>query len=465
MVKLKNSLKLISIFPVLLLIINISLGAYVLESATIGGSCSIGETCNNANLIQNTCCICANAAFNEPVEDGVLLIPNVRCYDEGESEAVSWAEGTKGYVYDSCCTGFLCGLAGLQSYVTYYDPDDDRWVRCNGPIEEGYYAKTRTNLKMPLWVDACGDPPNFPAGDGKCEYACGANLMCDEESEGWYCEVANPGVMVNCTDCDYGRYCKSGASGCSMTASLECDYKLPGDPCTVIGPPSYEGICNGECQCEIDCPECYENCDTSDPDCETNICTNESHCGGCGQSCSAGGTHINNSGECTNGWCTCDSSYYRYGACTPESQYSYVPPDCTDNSIWNTCLTPYSSTFDGAAIVPYSGSGSASAFCGAHGVDYVAKKQFYQNDNDEWIPEYLIYNCNFNSPTNQDFSMRAGESYIVYPKISVAGSTGAFSIDLYPGENLISWSSGTNLPVDEIEDHLTTIRSYEICGQ
>jgi len=82
-----------------------------------------------------------------------------------------------------------------------WDYSESQCIQCSGKIESKYLGNTTE-----IYNNPCENPP---AGNGKCESACGANTACDEVSDGNQCTVGKYCEAL-------GRNCLSGdtCSGC-----------------------------------------------------------------------------------------------------------------------------------------------------------------------------------------------------------------------------------------------------------
>lgn len=142
--------------------------------------------------------------------------------------------------------------------------DGPACIQCSGEIENRILGNT-TSVG-----DVCND--NFPAGDGQCESACGADDECDEESSFAYvpgciaCSGLDSGTHCRgfCSSgCQYSKVCQTacgaeaacggstpGTSCAGGTCNDSCECIVPG--CTISGIPYDDGECNGKCQyCDI----------------------------------------------------------------------------------------------------------------------------------------------------------------------------------------------------------------------
>lgn len=316
----------------------------------------------------------------------------------------------------------------------------------------GLYVENSHNCN--IWGN-----PIYPGS--VCSSACGADPLCDERQMGDECTAE--GALINCTSCKFaGKYCLDTCGG-----ATECNYKRPGLSCErQVGDITVKGYCSNQCTCEIECPPGWANCGGDPNECETEILNDPNNCGGCGNSCSSGGTNINNSlNECVNGWCTCNSNWYRYGACTPTSQYSFNPPFCVDGSVWNSCKTQQV-PFEGFSLHAGGSSRNANHLC-TGSTQYVAKREFYYDSIEEkMIPRYTFYSCSGIQPYTISFALEPGKSYLVYPARSPTNYyASSFTTYLYPGWNFIGWPFTTTSDITStIDTHLEGGFEY-ICNE
>ena len=121
----------------------------------------------------------------------------------------------------------------------HWDASQSKCVECSGKKENRILGNT-TSVG-----DVCND--NFPAGDGKCESACGANSACDEKSSFAYvagciaCSSQDSGTHCQgfcSSDCQYSKVCQVACG-----AAAACGGSTPGASCGV------GGTCDDSCQC------------------------------------------------------------------------------------------------------------------------------------------------------------------------------------------------------------------------
>ena len=130
--------------------------------------------------------------------------------------------GKDGKWHLSGCDYYECDKTGK------WDASQSQCVTCSGKVENLIIGNTSQ-------VNAVCD--TLPAGNGKCESACGANTACDEVSDGNQCTVGKYCEAL-------GRNCQSGdkCSGCVCTAPSGC---------TIGGTNYAHGQCNPANKCQI----------------------------------------------------------------------------------------------------------------------------------------------------------------------------------------------------------------------
>lgn len=327
---------------------------------------------------------------------------------------------------------------------------------------------------------AC-DPNPLPADACECNSPSGGDCKC-YKTHGGVCFITGEtccyGTLIDTTDDVYN--CGQCGKDCTANHDGKVNCKN-GKCCAPTGQICYKDsdCCDDKCnEGRCGCPTCKADCNPipSPNDCETDICTDPNNCGGCNQVCSsaAPGNHIDTANpECINGWCTCQADWMRYGACKPSQQYSFSPPECVDNSIWNTCNSQ-DTVFQGFRLWGYySGSGRtrASDLC-IGGVNYVAKREVYFDVNEgKNVSKYVIYSCDPDSSFRTNFRLLQGGAYLVYPDVGglPIGRSPAdkFKVQFTEGINFLGWP-GSNLDITvqkAINRNLTEGRSYWICAQ
>jgi len=194
-----------------------------------------------------------------------------------------------------------------------WDYSDSQCVECLGEKENRILGNTSSV------GDVCND--NFPAGDGQCESACGADDGCDEFS---------PGQQGNCSSsqrCDSNCQCVtvcecSTSSDCVPLAYCSGDY-LKDDSCTDGCNCSGSYDCNESNRCDEgsgDDAKKYRDyyCSTIGNDhCDYNLICKENDCG----------AECDSDSDCPSG-STCQSDCTCSGVC--DGDIDVYPEDDTE---------------------------------------------------------------------------------------------------------------------------------------
>ncbi|WP_437546453.1 hypothetical protein WME97_42335 [Sorangium sp. So ce367] len=175
----------------------------------------------------------------------------------------------------------------------------------------------------------CGET-TCPAGRGDCngdpEDSCEVNLAADPENCGTcggLCTVANGTGKCTATGCAIGS-CEPGFADCDGRYDNGCETSTDtslshcgacGETCTIAGgTPKCEG---GDCKVRT-CNSGMGDCDGNpDNGCETNVNSNQTHCGACA---AAGGVNCNTiyanaTATCQGGACSFAGCKADYGNC------------------------------------------------------------------------------------------------------------------------------------------------------
>jgi len=192
----------------------------------------------------------------------------------------------------------------------HWDASQSKCVECSGKTENRILGNTSSV------GDVCND--NFPAGDGKCESACGASSACDEFS---------PGQQGNCPSgqkCNNSCQCETSAQTCSAACTSAgydnglCFYGSTS--CSAQGYPySYNQYCHHNCSLKSG-TSCDGTCLCFDTDSNKPTCTYYSS----GSTC-----YYNGFTTCTNsGWSSC--SYSTCSLCSGKKTYDCTASGCSN---------------------------------------------------------------------------------------------------------------------------------------
>ncbi|WP_438033512.1 hypothetical protein [Sorangium sp. So ce204] len=222
---------------------------------------------------------------------------------------------------------------------------DTGFTDCNGQVDDGCErATTRDVLHCggcgiacvpeaggrPWCRDGVCGETICPAGRGDCngdpEDSCEVNLAADPENCGTcggLCTVANGTGKCTATGCAIGS-CEPGFADCDGSYDNGCETSTDtslshcgacGETCTIAGgTPKCEG---GDCKVRT-CNSGMGDCDGNpDNGCETNVNSNQTHCGACA---AAGGVNCNTiyanaTATCQTGACSFVGCKADYGNC------------------------------------------------------------------------------------------------------------------------------------------------------
>ncbi|MEZ4394965.1 MAG: hypothetical protein R3A48_28140 [Polyangiales bacterium] len=195
-------------------------------------------------------------------------------------------DGTPGCGVRSRAAGTLAAGAALHAvYVDGYNGGNGAY---SVAISFGACATGQN-----LCSTACRDLQSDPTNCGNCGTACAMGQTCS----GGVCR----------TDCPTGQTNCSGA--CVNTATNIANCGACGRACTTTnGTPSCVASACGVASCNAG----YGNCDSNAANgCETNTGTSVTNCGACGRACSA----ANGTASCTAGSCGVAACNTGYGNC------------------------------------------------------------------------------------------------------------------------------------------------------
>lgn len=178
------------------------------------------------------------------------------------------------------------------------------------------------------WADCNGDP-----SDG-----CEQDIAADPNHCGsctTVCSTANGLPACQSGSCSIG--CKSGFGNCDGKVGNGCEIDLNTDAkhcgkcSTVCSTNNASSICSGG-KCQLSCKADFDDCDGNTGNgCETDLKSDNQHCGNCSTSCSGGKT-------CQDKSCKCGASEVDYNGtcCTPETDASACGNKC-NTSVTNNC--------------------------------------------------------------------------------------------------------------------------------
>jgi hypothetical protein len=236
--------------------------------------------------------VCENENGTTRCEDGECAPRCATGFDDCDGDPSNGCETDLGSSLSNCggC-GELCrpeNATGSCEDGVCKAACEDGFEDCDGAVENG----CESDLLSP---ETCGD----------CSTRCsdtGGTAICNEDGS---CDI----------ECDEGRQdCVNGAiDGC------ETDINISVKNCGRCGEVCPDSVGDPECSggvCGISsCAAPNRECDPENPTrCETNILTNEDHCGGCGELCRPNEA----TGVCTNGVCTIDSCTEGFADCDGE---------------------------------------------------------------------------------------------------------------------------------------------------
>ncbi|MBI5537560.1 MAG: hypothetical protein HY898_32860 [Deltaproteobacteria bacterium] len=267
-----------------------------------GGTCSIACNPNFANCDNNVDTGCEADLKNDEQHCGNCT---TICSSSGGTPS---------------CNNGTCGITCASGYGD-----------CDGNTVNGCETNINTNLSHcggcgHVCSNANGNPScnggacgiTCTAGFGNCDgnvaNGCEINLNTDPIHCGTCAKICNgTNGTPGCASGACTIACATGFANCDGSADNGCEVNLKTDPqhCN-----SCSTVCNGTngtatCTngaCGINCNPGYGNCDGNlGNGCETNINSNTSHCGGCGNACST----VNGSPACASGSCsiTCNAGF------------------------------------------------------------------------------------------------------------------------------------------------------------
>jgi hypothetical protein len=234
-------------------------------------------------------------------------------------------------IFDDCCRGILCLTDKCVEKSGKWDQSEDMCVVCSGALQQNVIADTTqkcmhvenyelcTNEEW-TFLDCAYEDVNT------CESGCGADSVCDEFGPGCKFPLdcsAGYSTRVDCCD----DYCNFYDDTCDVTCGsiIECDGKLPRDPCYRISDGKL-GRCSDDCLfCLLETMPCNGLCELGfedqDPDC---VCIDNNGC--CGLGCDH-----NTDNDCNITECIEDDPFLNLVSLDGKS--SYDPGNTSDRGI------------------------------------------------------------------------------------------------------------------------------------
>ncbi len=221
-----------------------------------------------------------------------------------------------------CATDADCGSVACDASKCAQLTCDTTTHQCKGCTSDADCAAgTECDPTTAECVPGCGTSTTCPTGWKCCAQIC-SNPYSDPINCG-YCSNACPAsnATAQCLNGTCGiAKCNAGYADCDKQNSNGCEVNLTADssncggcgtactstqvckPAGTSGTSATTGVCG-----EASCTGAWANCDTTNPDCETNTDSNVQHCGSCAVACStANGTPSCNAGVCT---ISCNSGF------------------------------------------------------------------------------------------------------------------------------------------------------------
>ncbi|MBK8257047.1 MAG: DNRLRE domain-containing protein [Polyangiaceae bacterium] len=284
-----------------------------------GVVCATGQN-GSASCVSGACQFTCDAGYDNCDADGsngcetALLTSVDHC--GGCGQPCSVANGT------AACSGGICGIDTCNAGYADCDLND-----ANGCESE----LSSDNNNCGTCGLACGNLPNA-AGvcqTGACAYTCNAGWGdCDGNVVNG-CETAG-GCNLTCNagtaDCD-----GIAANGCETGTATQGNCGGCGITCG--GAPNAGGICAAG-SCAFVCNAGFGDCDgVASNGCEVNLTASTSHCGTCGNTCTA----TNAQAVCNSGTCAVGACFGGYGNCDGNSANGCETDTSSDESNCGGC--------------------------------------------------------------------------------------------------------------------------------
>jgi len=332
------------------------------------GSCSNACDADKANLCEGGLCACGDS--------GGTCAESESCCEEGDGLPLGCTrtdEGVRtgaGILRCGGCSAPLCTDPGGAGHATCEggvcgaeceNGASGNWRDCNGSLEVNPPQQCDVNLNDDVNnCGACGNVCEGPIsgnGTASCENGvCGANCLAtynecplvegvecrsqtSSQSCGLTCSVP---VGINKTSPQVINNTSQSSAACAAP-QLDATGSLV-HACTVDTPSS-------SCVYAVTCNTSWGNCDGNDltNGCETNLLTSGSHCGACGNNCSANPTPHATSMACETGTCAATGCEANWARCDSRLQCD-TPTNVSDVNNCGSC---------NSCPPPPSGNGSA----------------------------------------------------------------------------------------------------------